>query len=365
MSNAQPRIDKLPDHDPSRDAIDRARAVLEEGGVMALPTESVYGLAGRADRPATLTRIAQLTQRPVDLPYTWVIGRIEELDRFGRRSKLVERLTAKYWPGPLTLMLPGVPRGLEAIGFEGWTRVRLPAHRGTRGLLAALPFPVVLASTTARGSAEFVRAEDIASKLRGAIDWIYDGGPARLPEEASVLRVGPGHFELLRAGLFTIEQLRAVAGLRIALVCTGNTCRSPMAEGLAKALLAKALAVHSDELGDFGFEVRSMGVHASVGDSASKHAIAVLREHGIEFSSHRARAAQAEQLSRFERIYCMTRSHRSALLATVPPGRQLPIELLDPESRDVPDPIGGDLDDYRRTAQVIENALNRRLEEWL
>jgi protein-tyrosine phosphatase len=103
----------------------------------------------------------------------------------------------------------------------------------------------------------------------------------------------------------------------------------------------------------------------SVGDSASRHAVAVLREAGIEFSSHRARAVQAENLARFERIYCMTRSHRAALLSTRPPQRQLSVELLDPEGRDVPDPIGGSLDDYRHTAVAIERALKKRLEEWL
>ncbi|MEY2784088.1 MAG: Protein-arginine-phosphatase [Planctomycetota bacterium] len=358
-----PRIEKLPDAPPSAQAIELASSVLRQGGVLALPTESVYGLCTRADLPAGLARVIALTDRPADLPFTWVIGNPSDLQRFPQVSRMVERVVAKYWPGPLTLELPGVPKGLEAIQSDGWTRVRLPAHQGTRGILAAQEFPLVLASTTSRGSASFVSTEAVLEGVRGPLDLVFDGGPARLPEEASVLRLGKGRFELVRPGLFTIEQLRKVAGLRIALVCTGNTCRSPMAEGLARALLEKAL--QTDDIAEFGFEVRSMGVAASVGDSASRHAVSVLREAGIEFSGHRARAVQSENLARFERIYCMTRSHRAALLSTLPPQRQLSVELLDPEGRDVPDPIGGSLDDYRHTAVAIERALKKRLEEWL
>lgn len=356
-------IEKLPDAAPSAQIIEQARAVLEAGGVLALPTESVYGLCARADRPAALARVIELSQRPAELPFTWVIGRWSDLQRYPAQSRLVERITTKYWPGPLTLELPGVPAGLEAIASAGWTRVRMPAHKGTRGILEALEFPLVLASTTSAGSAVFTSAEALRSNIHGEIPLLFDGGPARLPEEASVLRIGKGEFRLIRPGLFSIEQLRKVAGLRIALVCTGNTCRSPMAEGLARALLEKAL--QTDEIGDFGFEVRSMGVAANVGEPASRHAVAVLREAGIEFSSHRARAAQSMNLAGFERIYCMTRSHRAALLGSLPPGHPVAVELLDPEGRDVPDPIGGSVDDYRRTAVAIERALKKRIEEWL
>jgi len=360
---SETRIEKLPDASPGEQAVEAARAVLAAGGVLALPTESVYGLCTRADLPAALLRVIDLSARPADLPFTWVIGRWSDLERFPALSRLVQRITTKYWPGPLTLELPGVPAGLEAIGVDGWTRVRMPAHKGTRGLLEALEFPLVLASTTREGSAVFTDLEALRSRIREPLPLYFDGGPARLPEEASVLRIGRGEFRLIRPGLFTLEQLRKVAGLRIALVCTGNTCRSPMAEALARALLEKAL--QTDEIGDFGFEVRSMGVAAGVGDPASRHAVAVLREAGIEFSSHRARAAQSEQLARFQRIYCMTRSHRAALLSQLPPNHPVAVELLDPEGRDVPDPIGGSLDDYRHTAVAIERALKKRLEEWI
>jgi len=359
-----PRRAELPDQPPERDLVDRLRAVLQEDGVVALPTETVYGLAVRADHEAALERLRELKGRPVDMPLTWHVGSSRALQRFERVSPMALRLVARYWPGPLTLVLPGVPRGLELVTNNGWTGVRLPAHRGTAGILDALEFPVVMTSANRHGGAPATTADVLEREFGAGVDWLLDGGPSRLSESSSVLRLGPGHFELLRAGLFTLEQLRAVAGLRIALVCTGNTCRSPMAEGLARTLLAERLSVRSDELGQFGFEIVSMGVQATVGQPASKHALGVMKDQGIDLSGHESRAAAAEDISRFEHVYCMTRGHRAALIGLLPPGKDRKIELLDPEGRDVPDPIGGSREDYEHTADSIRASLALRLDSW-
>jgi protein-tyrosine phosphatase len=274
------------------------------------------------------------------------------------------RLVERYWPGPLTLVLPGLPRGLEPLTHNGWTGVRLPAHRGCAGILDALDFPVAMTSANRHGNRPATDAETLAREFGSGVDWILDGGPSRLSEASSVLRLGPGHFELLRPGLFTLEQLRAVAGLRIAFVCTGNTCRSPMAEGLARKLLAERLSVRGDELAQFGFELRSLGVQAASGEPAAKHALAVLKEQGVDLSGHESRAAAAEDLSRFEHVYCMTRGHRAALAAALPPGKDRNVELLDPAGRDIPDPIGGTREDYQRAADTITACLVQRLDAW-
>src|SRR5262245_9454745 len=139
-----PRLDPLPDREPERDLVDRARAVLADGGLVGFPTETVYGLAARADLPAALERLRELKGRPHDLPFTWHVGSTAALERYPRVSPMARRLVARYWPGPLTLILPGVPPGLSAIARSGWTGVRLPAQRGTAGVLAGLDFPLVM-----------------------------------------------------------------------------------------------------------------------------------------------------------------------------------------------------------------------------
>lgn len=354
----------LPDAPPDPALVARVRDVLASGGLVALPTETVYGIAARADQDAPLARLRELKGRPADMALSWHVGSAAALERFGRVSPMVQRLVRRYWPGPLTLVLPGVPPGCERVARGGWTGVRLPAHAGTAGLLSEIDFPVVLSSANLHGDAPRVEAEGVGRDLGQGLALILDGGPARLGESSSVLRVGPGSFELLRPGLFDLAQLRAVAGLAIAFVCTGNTCRSPMAEGLARTLLARRLECAPGGLADFGFRLRSMGVFAGVGAEPSPHAVEVLAERGIDISRHRSRTATLEEVVAQDRVYCLTASHLEALRLLLPPTKAGHLDLLDPLGGDVPDPFGGSLSEYARCARRIEELIEQRLDEW-
>jgi protein-tyrosine phosphatase len=260
-----------------------------------------------------------------------------------------------------------VPRGLERVASDGWTGVRLPAHRATAALLAELDFPIVLSSANASGDAPLVDADAVLARFGGELDLVLDGGRARLGEASEVVRIGPGRFELLRPGLLPIEDLRRTAGLRIAFVCTGITCRSPMAEALAQALLRRRLTGGADvpiTLADFGFEVTSMGVHAGAGSPAAQHAQEVVRARGLDLSEHRSRPAIPERVRAFDRVYCLTASHLEALAHSLPPGAARHVSLLDPRGEDVPDPIGGSVADYERCADLIQRALEQRVSDW-
>lgn len=363
MSSVQ-RREQVRDEPPDPALCAQVGAILARGGLVGLPTETVYGIAARADMPSALEALRRIKGRPNDRAFTWHVGTRTAIGRFPHVSPMAQRLVTRYWPGPLTLVLPGVPAGLEAVAEAGWTGVRLPAHHATAGILASLGFPVVLSSANPHGEAPLCDADAVEAAFGDRIDWIVDGGRTRLCESSSVLRVGPGSFDLLRAGLFTAEQLRAVAGLKIGFVCTGNTCRSPMAEAIAKHLLSERLAVPPRRLVEFGFELYSMGVSASPGAPAARHAIAVLKEDGIDLSHHRSRQAVSTDIARLDRVYCMTQAHREALALALPPGREEHIELLDPSGDDIPDPIGGTKVDYRQAAARIESCVRARLDEW-
>jgi L-threonylcarbamoyladenylate synthase len=337
---------------------------LARGGLVALPTETVYGIAARADLPFSIERLVRLTARPPGTGLTWHVGSSAALTAFPSISPMVRRLVARYWPGPLTLILPGVPRGLESAAHGGWTGVRFPAQQATAALLAALDFPVVMTSANRYRAAAATTVEAVEATFGSELELYIDGGPSRLAEGASVLRLGPAHFDLLREGLFTPEQLRSVAGLKIAFVCTGNTCRSPMAEAIAKKLLAERLAVPTPRLGDFGFHIQSMGVFASAGAPVSKLSQQVLADEGLDLSDHRSRPTLPEEVQRQDRVYCMTRGHFDALRMLLPPGRDKNVDLLDPEGTDVPDPIGGTKQDYRRAADRIRAMIAKRASEW-
>jgi tRNA threonylcarbamoyl adenosine modification protein (Sua5/YciO/YrdC/YwlC family) len=362
-----PSVERIVLGDPPAPRSERKRIarVLAEGGLVALPTETVYGLAARADLAAAVERLREVKRRDPQLALTWHVGDRAALEAFPAPSALARRLVERYWPGPLTLVLPGVPAGLELAAREGWTGVRLPALPATARILADLPFPVVATSANLSGGEPALDADQVVATFAGALDLVLDAGPCRLRESSVVLRVGPGHFDLLRPGILDLEALRTTAGLRIGFVCTGNTCRSPMAEGIARDLVARRLEVEPARLPEFGLRFTSMGVMAGVGVPASAHAVDVLARERIDISSHLSQPALPEQIEQLDRVYALTRRHLDALQALLAPGHARHCQLLDPDGEEVPDPIGGPLGEYERTAAVIRRLIEKRLPDWV
>lgn len=149
----------------------------------------------------------------------------------------------------------------------------------------------------------------------------------------------------------------------ILFVCTGNTCRSPLAESLCRSKLAAALGCPPEDLEAKGFLVASAGVMAYPGDPATPEAVLVAGEAGADLGGHRSRPLIPEMLERATDVFAMTEMHLMALLSV--PRAVGPEPKLLCENEDLPDPIGGDLDEYRACARVIAVQLDRLIPGWL
>ncbi len=146
-------------------------------------------------------------------------------------------------------------------------------------------------------------------------------------------------------------------------VCTGNTCRSPLAEVLFKKILSDHLGIPIDHLPAHGYLVQSAGVMAGYGDAASEGAVDVAHEYGVDLSNHRSRPVNPEMLAEASNIIAMTQSHLTLLMMQYP--NVGPVPMLLSEEIDIPDPIGGNIEDYRECARVIVAQLDRLSKEWL
>jgi L-threonylcarbamoyladenylate synthase len=195
------------------EAIAQAAALLLAGEVVALPTETVYGLAGNALNPAAVAKIFSAKMRPAFDPLIVHVagaGSIEPLARMtGPVRHQVDQLTQRFWPGPLTLLLPrtpavadGVTAGLETVA------IRAPAHRVFRRVLQATQVPLAAPSANRFGRVSPTAAAHVMAELHGQIPLVLDGGATRIGLESTIVRPTGERLEILRPGPVTAEALR-------------------------------------------------------------------------------------------------------------------------------------------------------------
>ncbi|MFH5804263.1 low molecular weight protein arginine phosphatase [Alienimonas sp. DA493] len=305
----------------ARDRVHEQVRTLAAGGAAEIEADDgpvrVVSLLARPELPDDGTGSILLLRDPAEF-----------LDYFPRLSGAAARTTARWWPGAVTVEVDGPAEGLAAAlaGPAGniaprdaasKTRARCPNDPAVAAVLELSPTPLVQVGG------------ETAETL------------VRLDED--------GRWEVLVEGTVTQQDLAARQGETIVFVCTGNTCRSPLAEALLRNRLKDAV----------GPDVRvvSAGLSAAYGAAASPESVDLARQAGADLSSHRSQPLTEELLDAADRVLCMTAGHRAAILRHRPDVSHR-VTLLDPAGGDIPDPIGGGMADYEACRNAIDRGLD-------
>lgn len=196
------------------DELKRAAKILRGGGLVAFPTETVYGLGGNGLQKDAAKKIYAAKGRPSDNPLILHISCQEELSSIVKSiPPAAEKLMQEFWPGPMTLIFEkaaSVPE--ETTGGLDTVAVRMPSHEGARQLIAAAGVPLAAPSANTSGRPSPTRAEHVREDLDGVIDMIIDGGPVGIGIESTIVDVTEEIPVILRPGDITRERLERVVG---------------------------------------------------------------------------------------------------------------------------------------------------------
>lgn len=210
-------------------AVARAAELLRAGEVVALPTETVYGLAANALNPAAVRRIYEVKGRPAHNPIiVHVTGREMARGCVSNWPAIADRLAISFWPGPLTLVLPrssSIPDDVTAGGQT--VGVRAPSHPLFQAVIRACGFPLAAPSANPANQVSPTNAEHVQQSLGDRISLIVDGGQSQVGIESTVLDISAAPPRLLRPGMIHEESLLAVTGQLASGQADSSALRSP------------------------------------------------------------------------------------------------------------------------------------------
>ena len=340
--------------------IEKVAEILKEGGVVAIPTETVFGLVADATNKEAVERIYEIKNRPKEKPFTVFPYSKEWIKKVAVIDQSVTSLIERFMPGPLTLIFKATDEAPETVvSKEGKIGIRIPDHPFVRELLALIDFPLASTSANITGEPPMFNYKDVERKLGKWVDFVYpEDANGDLP--STVLDVSENPPILIRKGPISLLDIEDTLKreikfsedliLNIIFLCTGNTCRSPMATWILKNKLGSDLILN--------VEVISRGTDALNGMPMNDFAIEVLIEKGYRVGPHMSRKLTESDIKAADIIYCMERYHLEKVKEMT---KKNVARMFSPEGEEVPDPIGHQISFYRIVREMIEHIIENHI----
>ena len=205
------RIIKIEDVEAQRADIDLAASILKDGGLVVIPTETVYGLGGDGTNPASSKKIYEAKGRPSDNPLIIHIATPRDAEEYAHTNKLYYRLADAFMPGPLTVILPKkdtVP--YETTGGLDTVAIRCPSHPVAHAIIERAGVPIAAPSANISGRPSATSSEYVIEDFDGRVDMIIDGGDCEIGLESTIVMIKDDSLVLLRPGAVTFDALSCV-----------------------------------------------------------------------------------------------------------------------------------------------------------
>lgn len=335
---------------PELDRISYCANIIRQGGLVVFPTETVYGIAADFNNEKAMARLRQAKRRAEDKPFSIHIAQKGLLPNYTPiNAPAVYKLIDECWPGPLTVIVPDHDEN-KTIG------IRIPHHAIALKLVQESQCTVAAPSANFAGNPPPSSCEEALRDLDGLVDVAIDGGSAQFGQASSVVDFTGPKPVVLRPGPISQEDVDRITQKKIILfVCTGNSCRSVMAEYLLKDLLK----------GRADVQILSAGTGVFFHSSASAETLAVLKKEGIDASGHQSQPINSILLRKSDLIVVMTRGHRQQVLERVPAVERRVYQLREfihervgyEGDLDIPDPMGKSAEAYQECLLVIKEAV--------